>query len=108
MDVPITGEARGGPAFRRLAVTGQLFEGTFVEICDQYMDTVIQLRQREEDLEAPSLHYLYHDFGFGFVLRFSWTSGYHCNQVALRQLLISGIQFGIVMAGLANPLFRLS
>lgn len=34
------------------AVTRQLFEGTFVEVCDQRTDAVVQLRQREEDLVA--------------------------------------------------------
>lgn len=60
--------------------TGQLFEGTFVELRNQRTDTVVQLRQREEDLVAqpcqdPSLHHLHPDLCFGFITRTPRTGG---------------------------------
>ncbi|RAP68531.1 hypothetical protein ACZ87_03817 [Candidatus Erwinia dacicola] len=39
------------PAFEGFPpVAGQFFEGTFVELCNQRTDAVVQLCQREEDL----------------------------------------------------------
>ena len=72
---------------------------------------MVQLSKREEDLvtepgQDPAFDDLNANFRLRLVSGFSGAGRYHRNLIMLSQLLIGGIQFGIVTTGFANPAFQ--
>lgn len=71
------------------------------------MDALIQFSQRKEAVatqtsQYPAFNDLHSDLGFGLVLRLVGTCRYYGQLIVFCQLLIAGIEFRIISAGLAD------
>ena len=91
----------------RLTIAGQLFERLLVQFHQQGGDTLVELGQREEGVAAqarqnPALDDLYAHLGFGFVLGLVGSRRYHSQAVMCGQLLVGGVEVGVIAAGLTD------
>ena len=89
------------------SVTGQLLERTLVEFVQQGTDTLVELGQREKGLVAqvgqdPTLDELHTHLSLGFVLVLVRARWHHRQLIVFGQLLIAGVELGIISASLAD------
>lgn len=97
----------GGPTAQTPRAGYQAVERALVEFVQQGLDALVELGKREEGLMAqagqdPALDDLHSHLSLGFVLGLVRANWHHRHLIVLGQLLVAGVELGLVSASLAD------